>query len=90
MKIMTLVLALVGVFYSGLSLADQNTKEVTCVLANPYYVGYCRQNIDVAEGSTPEESCNEVLRCLNNVQCINYCNYTSIRQFWSLVEITEQ
>ena len=40
---------------------------------------------DVAEGSTPQQACQAILSCLNNVDCLKtYCSATTIRTGWKL------
>ena len=59
--------------------------QATCTFSNPAFSGKCVENADVAEGSTAQQACESILRCLNNVECVKtYCSATTIRSGWRL------
>lgn len=59
--------------------------QATCVLSNPAYSGACTQTTPMAKGATPQQACQAVLDCLNNVNCLKtYCDATTIRTGWRL------
>src|SRR5262245_35910188 len=65
-----------------------NAARVTCAFSNPRYSGWCRVTEDVAQASTPEGVCQNVLSCLNAVSCTKtYCNATEIRSGWRLEKV---
>ncbi len=58
--------------------------QATCVFTNPAYSGKCVENADIAEGSSPQQACQAILSCLNNVECLKtYCSATTIRSGWT-------
>jgi hypothetical protein len=64
---------------------QEKPRRVTCSFSNPSYSGYCRQDASVPEGRSPEEVCQGILKCLNDVRCVQtYCNATEIRGHWKL------
>jgi len=65
-------------------------RPVTCTFSNPSYSGHCRQRASATTGQTANDACQEILACLNNVQCSKtYCNATQIRGGWRLVAAKE-
>jgi hypothetical protein len=65
-------------------------QYVTCVLSHSGYGsdGICLQGRYVSEGQTQYDACSEVRECLNDRGCVkSYCNSTTIRENWSLLEI---
>ncbi len=59
--------------------------QATCVFTNPAFAGKCVENADVAEGSTPQQACQSILQCLNDVDCLKtFCQATTIRSGWRL------
>jgi hypothetical protein len=79
---------LLTVLLSGrptLSSAGPPPTQATCVFTNPAYSGKCVENASVADGSTPQQACQAILSCLNNVDCLKtYCSATTIRTGWKL------
>lgn len=60
-------------------------SQATCVFSNPGYSGKCVQNADVPQGSSPQQVCESILQCLNDVDCLKtYCQATTIRSGWKL------
>jgi hypothetical protein len=85
--------ALLAVPAGGHAGNSQNppAKSVTCSFSNPSYSGWCRETRPVPEGGSAEQVCQDILSCLNNVQCgENLCNSTQIRGGWKIekVEVT--
>ena len=67
------------------SSAGPPPAQATCVFTNPAYSGKCVENANVADGSTPQQACQAILACLNNVDCLKtYCSATTIRTGWKL------
>ncbi len=65
--------------------AAKSEATATCVLSNPAYSGACTETVPVAEGSTAAAACQNVLQCLNDVNCLKtYCNATTVRSGWKL------
>ena len=59
--------------------------SATCVFSNPAFAGKCTETAAVANGSTPQKACQEILQCLNSVDCLKtYCQATTVRQGWTL------
>ncbi len=59
--------------------------QATCVFTNPGYSGKCTQTTSLVKGSTPQQACQAVLACLNNVDCLKtYCQATTVRTGWKL------
>ena len=57
----------------------------TCVFTNPAFAGKCTQNADLAQGGSPQQACESILRCLNDTACLKtYCQATTIRSGWRL------
>jgi hypothetical protein len=66
-------------------------RPVTCTFSNPAYSGYCRQTASATGDETANDACQEILACLNNVQCTKtYCDATQIRGGWKLVSAKER
>ncbi|HUM00991.1 MAG TPA: hypothetical protein VL084_01815 [Thermoanaerobaculia bacterium] len=65
-------------------------RPVTCTFSNPSYSGYCKASASAAKEQSAADACQEILDCLNNVQCSKtYCNATQIRGGWNLVSAEE-
>jgi len=70
--------------------AQASPRPVTCTFSNPAYSGYCRVSASAGDGESAADVCQEVLSCLNNVQCTKtYCNATQVRGGWELVSAAE-
>ncbi len=66
------------------------TRPVTCAFSNPSYSGHCKVSASATREQTANDVCQEILACLNNVQCSKtYCNATQIRGGWQLVSAQE-
>ena len=60
-------------------------SKAPCVYTNPALAGKCDENTDLADGSSPTQSCEAILSCLNNVDCLKtFCQATTIRNGWKL------
>ena len=71
--------------------SNGDAPKADCAFSNQYYSGWCRKTIPLPEGSTPQQACETVLRCLNgeNSVCegnINPCHSPEIRSGWKLEE----
>jgi hypothetical protein len=65
-------------------------RSVTCTFSNPSYSGYCKASASAAKEQSAAGACQEILDCLNNVQCSKtYCNATQVRGGWKLVSAEE-
>jgi hypothetical protein len=63
----------------------------TCVFGNPSYAGKCVETADVPSGSTAQQACESILRCLNDVGCPKtFCRATEIRTGWRLESATSK
>jgi hypothetical protein len=61
----------------------------SCVFTNASYSGQCVETAEVRSGATPQEACESILRCLNDVGCPKtYCRATEIRSGWRLESAT--
>jgi hypothetical protein len=61
----------------------------TCTFTNPSYAGKCVETADVKPGSSAQQACESILRCLNDVGCPKtYCRATEIRTGWRLESAT--
>jgi len=59
--------------------------QAACTFSNPAFSGKCVETADVPQGSTAQQACESILRCLNNVECVKtYCSATTIRSGWRL------
>ena len=66
------------------------TRRITCTFSNPAYSGHCKASAAAAKEQSAAEGCQEILDCLNNVQCSKtYCNATQVRGGWKLVSAEE-
>jgi len=55
------------------------------VFTNPAFAGKCTETAGIPEGSSAQQACDSILRCLNDVQCLKtYCQATTIRSGWKL------
>ncbi|MEX0879095.1 MAG: hypothetical protein WEB59_16455 [Thermoanaerobaculia bacterium] len=69
----------------GLPAAPDTSNGATCVFTNPAFAGKCVENAKVAQGGSPQQSCESILRCLNETACLEtYCQSTTIRSGWRL------
>lgn len=70
---------------AGGSPAPPEAGTATCVFSNPAFAGKCTQNANVAQGGSPQQACESILRCLNDTACLKtYCQATTIRNGWRL------
>jgi hypothetical protein len=70
---------------AGGSPAPPEAQTATCVFSNPAFAGKCTQNASVAQGGSPQQACESILRCLNDTACLKtYCQATTIRSGWRL------
>lgn len=70
------------------SAQDTPARSVTCSFSNPSYSGWCRETRPVPEGGSAEQICQDILSCLNNVQCGEaHCNATQIRGGWKIEKV---
>lgn len=61
----------------------------SCVFTNASYSGKCVETAEVASSATPQQACESILRCLNDVGCAKtYCRATEIRSGWRLESAT--
>jgi hypothetical protein len=61
----------------------------TCVFTNASYAGKCVEAAEVPSGSSAQQACESILRCLNDVGCAKtYCRATEIRSGWRLESAT--
>ena len=59
--------------------------SATCTVVNATYSGKCVETTEVPTGSSPQQACESILRCLNDVGCVKtYCQATTIRSGWRL------
>ena len=59
--------------------------RATCTFVNATYSGKCVETTEVPAGSSPQQACESILRCLNDVGCVKtYCQATTIRSGWRL------
>ena len=66
------------------------TRPINCTFANPSYSGNCNEQASATPDQSPNEACQPILACLNDVQCIKtFCNATQIRGGWRLVSAQE-
>ena len=66
------------------------TRRITCTFSNPAYSGHCKASAAAAKEQSAADACQEILACLNNVQCSKtYCNATQVRGGWKLVSAEE-
>jgi hypothetical protein len=56
-----------------------------CVFTNPAFAGKCTETASITGGSSAQQACDSILRCLNDVTCLKtYCQATTIRLGWRL------
>jgi len=68
-----------------------SARTVTCSFSHPSYSGFCRETRRVPENGTAAAVCNDLLRCLNDVRCVEtLCQATTIRGGWKLERMEEQ
>jgi hypothetical protein len=59
--------------------------RATCVFTHPAFAGKCTETAVIAEGSSAQQSCDSILKCLNDIACLKtYCQATTIRSGWKL------
>ena len=83
------VLSVLGLTGSSSRTPEQEPRQgpptASCVFTNPSYSGRCVETAEVPSGSSPQEACESILRCLNDVGCAKtYCRATEIRSGWRL------
>ena len=72
--------------------SNGDAPRVDCAFSNQYYSGWCRLTIPLRGGSTPQQACETVLRCLNgdNAVCdgnVHPCHAPELRNGWKLEEV---
>lgn len=61
------------------------SPRATCVFVHQAFAGKCTERPEIPEGSSAKQACASVLRCLNDVRCIEtYCQATTLRTNWKL------
>ncbi len=66
-------------------------RSVTCSFSNPGYSGWCKQDAPIPKDGSADRVCQDILKCLNDVQCIEtYCSATSLRGGWKLEKVEEK
>ena len=71
--------------------ATASTPPVNCAFSNPSYSGWCRVTVQRSKGSTPQQVCEAVLRCMNGNPCegnYTYCTAAGNPRGWRLEEVT--
>jgi hypothetical protein len=69
--------------------AQDAAQTATCVFTNETYSGKCVETAEIPSGATPQQACESILRCLNDVGCVKtYCRATEIRSGWRLESAT--
>ena len=59
--------------------------RATCVFVHQAFAGKCTERPEIPKGSSAKHACASVLRCLNDVGCIEtYCQATTLRTNWKL------
>jgi hypothetical protein len=59
--------------------------QATCTFTNATYSGKCVETAEILSGSSAQQTCESILRCLNDVGCAKtYCQATTIRSGWRL------
>jgi hypothetical protein len=90
--VLLLPAVLISGFSSGRAPQDApppTPQTASCVFTNASYSGKCVESADVRPGSTPQQACESILRCLNDVGCVKtYCRSTEIRSGWRLESAT--
>jgi hypothetical protein len=70
---------------SGSGASPTPGRSITCELSNPAYSGWCRVTEKLTGNATPASTCEGVLACLNDANCVKtYCNATTTRGGWKL------
>ena len=65
--------------------APAPTASATCVFTNPAFSGKCTETASVPDGSSAQQTCESILKCLNDTACLKtYCQATTIRSGWRL------
>jgi len=89
MTFAAVLLASLALAVRGAAPSPARPKTVTCAFSHPSYSGYCRETKEVPKGGTPERVCQDILKCLNDVRCIEtFCDATTIRGGWKLESVT--
>ena len=69
----------------------QPPPTASCVFTNASYSGKCTETTEIPSGSSPQQACESILRCLNDVGCAKtYCSATEIRSGWRLESATRK
>ena len=70
---------------------SESARTVTCSFSHPSYSGFCRETRPVPNNGAPAAVCGDLLRCLNDVRCVEtLCQATTIRGGWKLERVEEQ
>ena len=68
--------------------ASSPAGPATCVFSNPAFAGKCSQTTNVPAGSSAQQACESILRCLNDTGCLKtYCQATTIRSGWKIESV---
>ena len=71
--------------------SPETARRVTCAFSHPSYSGYCRETRPIPKDGTGNAVCADLLRCLNDVRCVEtLCQATTIRGGWKLERVEEQ
>ncbi|HYX21188.1 MAG TPA: hypothetical protein VFA98_10130 [Thermoanaerobaculia bacterium] len=86
-----LTVVLIPALRAGGSPAQGNGagEKADCSFSHPQLPGRCNVTVPVAKGSTPQQACNEVLRCINGTLCREaekYCFNPGVSKTWKLEE----
>jgi hypothetical protein len=85
------MLILAAVLQLALLAGLDEARAVDCTFSNPRYAGSCVEQVTPTDEQTPVQACQVILGCLNNPQCVKtYCQSTTVRGGWTLVEPKEE
>ena len=71
--------------------SPETTRRVTCAFSHSSYSGYCRETRPVPKDGAASAVCADLLRCLNDVRCVEtLCRATTIRGGWKLERMEEE
>ena len=71
--------------------SSEAPRSVTCSFSNPGYSGWCKQDAPIPKDGAADRVCQDILKCLNDVQCIEtFCSATSLRGGWKLEKVEEK
>lgn len=73
--------------FSTAASAPSGPQAADCSFRHPQLPGLCRLTIGVAAHSTPERTCESVLRCVNATVCAEaqtYCPNPGVAKIWKL------